>query len=288
MDPYRGTQNAATRYASHIDELFYEAEFMSQIIAGRDGAWNWSRDDAASVVFYDMDDVPQTNYSTSGRFRFGDTNEVGNGITSYALTQHKAVEMSVDSINAMNLPANVSMTSILARQIRNVSNPTVDTFSLASIVANTVANSNSKTLALTADNVVPQIINSRKALRNAKVPMNNICTIVSATTMELLFTSANYVFNDSDVAAKQLRAGELGRVVGSKIMELPDSYLPSNTGFITLAKGYCFLPKRIWQANSFDGNQSRGINGMVGNMAEHYDLLIPKNKVDAFYTHKIS
>jgi len=202
------------------------------------------------------------------------------------LSQDKSFAISIDRGNREDAKMVPAIDEAVKRQVREVSVPTTDTYRLAIAGAYAVANSQGATAALTSSNTFAKILDQRAALINAKVKTGNMVIFLGATVEAYLWLDTTFkAACDKSTADKA--SGQIGTVMGMDLIVVPDSYLPSNFGFIMMAKDVLIAPTKFNKIKTMDGD-SFGIDGMVGFGRRYYDCFITANSGLKIRYHKVA
>lgn len=238
-----------------------------------------------AVTFYNVDTVAENDYIRSGANRFGALIELGTGTQTVTLSQDKAFTFTVDRGNLEDSMMAQEVSKAVARQVREVSVPTVDIYTLATASAYAVANSQGATVALTNSNAYQKLIDQKAAMIDVLVPTDNIHVYMSQTNYNLLRRDAEFKVA-SDGAYRDVKTGNVDTVDGMKLHVVPASYMPTNVGYLFIAEDVLIRPVKFDMVRTLDNVQ--GIDGWVAEGRRYYDVFIPTNKGKALRYHKIA
>lgn len=280
--PY--AQNYATDVINKVDERVY-LESVTKTVINNGYELEFSNGNNA-VTIYTMEVVTENDYQRSGVMRYGQLVEIGNSVQTFVLSQDKSFAISIDRGNREDAKMVPAIDEAMKRQVREVSVPTTDTYRLAIAGAYAVANSQGATAALSSSNVFTKILDQRAALQNAKVKFGNMVVFVTPTVEAYLWLDTTFKAA-CDRRTADTASGQIGTVMGMDIITVPDSYLPTNFGFLIMAKDVLVAPTKFNKLKTMDGD-SFGIDGMVGFGRRYYDCFIPTNKGIAIRYHKIA
>jgi hypothetical protein len=280
--PY--AQNYATDVLNKIDERVY-LESVTKDVINNGVELEFSNGNNA-VTIYTMEVVTENDYQRSGTMRYGQLVEIGNSVQTFVLSQDKSFAISIDRGNREDAKMVPAIDAAVKRQVREVSVPTVDTYRLAIAGAYAVANSQGATAALSSSNVFAKILDQRAALQEAKVKLGNIVVFVNPTVEAYLWLDTTFK-QATDRTTADKASGKLGTVMGMDIYTVPTSYLPTNFGFLMMAKDVLIAPTKFNKIKTMDGD-SFGIDGMVGFGRRYYDCFITTNSGIKLRYHKIA
>lgn len=276
-------QNYATEVLAKIDERMYLDSQTSDIV---NNGMELEFNGVNAVTIYNVDVVPENDYIRTGVMRYGQLVELGNGVQTFVLSQDKSFSISLDRGNREDTKMVPAMDDFVKRQVREVSVPTVDVYTLSLASAYAVANSQGATVALTSSNTFAKILDQRAALQEAKVKLDDIVIYVTPTTEAYLWQDSTFK-TASNATNTDRSSGRIGPVLGMTIITVPTSYLPTNVGFLMLSKNVLVRPMKFNSVRTGDGFPF-GIDGWVGFGRRYYDVFIPNNKGVAIRYHKIA
>lgn len=274
-------QNYAAKYVKEIDERFRLESVTDQIV---NKGIRLQFDGVNSVTIYNVDVPTESNYVRSGTNRFGSLVELGTGKQTFVLSQDKAFTFTIDRGNLEDSMMVQEAGAALRRTIEEVCVPNTDIYRLTVLQAYGVANSQSATTALSITNVYVKILDAGKALTNRRVPKKGRYLYVTASTLALLKQDVTNFVKPSDLAQEQIMIkGVVGMVDGNLIVEAPDDYFPSNTGFILVGSNVLVAPHKFDTFRTLDNVQ--GIDGWVVEGRRYFDAFIPTYRGKALQVH---
>lgn len=236
-----------------------------------------------SVTIYNVDTVTENDYVRSGVYRFGALVELGNGTQTFTLSQDKAFTFTVDRGNLEDTMMVQEVARSVKRQVREVSVPTVDIYTLATASAYAVANSQGATAATTSSNAYSQFIAEKVALVDALIEPDNIHVFMNQTKYNALRRDAEFKVA-SDGAYRDIKTGNVTQVDGMNIHVVPASYMPTNVNFLYIAENVLIRPTKFDMVRTHENPV--GIDGWVAEGRRYYDVFIPANKGVAIRYHK--
>lgn len=229
-----------------------------------------------AVTIRNWDTVAEVDYVRQGVDRFGTMFELGGGTQTLTLSQDKGATWSIDAGNKMDTDNTAAGASTIDRQIREVAVPNVDIYNLAIISAYAIANSQSSLAnAISSSDAFSDFLARCAELTDLLVPEDGrICymkeSVYNFLRLDTAFTKA------CDDAYRDLKTGVRTMVNGVKIIVVPSSYLPANTGYLfTHAKAHKSISK-IDMARVL--TEQRGIDGEVCEYRRYHDFFVLNNK----------
>lgn len=276
------SQNYAAKYQATIDEVF-RLNSVTDIIINKGIRLDYNG--VNSVTIYGVATVSETNYTRSGRDRFGTLEELDTTKQTFVLTQDKAFTYSIDRGNLEDSMMIQEAGSTLRREIEVVSVPNTDIYRLAALSTYATSNSQSATATLTSSNVYIKILDQQAALDDAKVPADGRVCFVTPATYSLIKQDSNFI-KASDMAQAMLKKGVVGEVDGLTIVKVPTTYLVSNAGFMIVHNTVLVAPHKFDTFRIL--KEVQGIDGWVVEGRRYFDAFIPTNHGVGVRLHKIA
>jgi hypothetical protein len=173
----------------------------------------------------------------------------------------------------------------LARQIREVITPEIDTYVLAAL--NTAADTNGKDdvttdAATTASNAYSNFLLLQDSLTDDLVPLTGRVAFLTSNYYSL-FKQGGFVL-DSDKGQGKLESGDLGQVDGIRLVVVPSSYMPANTDMILTHPSVCVAPMLL--TDYVIHENPPGINGWLVEGRVVYDAFVLTAKIDGVAVHR--
>lgn len=275
-------QNYAKVFSKEIDERLTLDSVTAPIINKNGVKLDFSGNN--TVTIYGMANMARGNYQRSGSNRFGSLIEVGTTTTDYILSQDKSGTGVIDRGNLEDSMMVQEAGSVLKRFIRETVVPEMDQYRLSVSCAYAVANSQTtgSSTALTSSNVYQKLLAAKKFLTNKLVPMKGRYLYVVPDTSNLLLQDSNFI-KASDSAQKMTVEGYIGRAAGFDVIEVPDTYLPANTGFLAIWDQVLISTQKLKTYRILD--QVQGIDGWVPEERDYYDTFVFGHKGDGLCVH---
>ena len=235
-----------------------------------------------AVTIRNWDTAEEVDYIRSGTNRFGALNELGGGVQTLLLSQDKGATWSIDTGNNKDTDMTADGSSTIDRQIRQVAVPNVDKYNLAIAQAYAIANGQVATAALTSVNAYAKFLDQTAALTDALVPEEGRIVFMTETSYNLLRLDTTFT-KACDDSYKDLQTGVRTMVNGVKVIVVPTSYLPANTGYLfTHAMAHKSVSK-IETARVL--TEQRGIDGVVCEYRRYHDFFVLNKKGGAVRVH---
>jgi N4-gp56 family major capsid protein len=271
--------NLAAKYASKVDERF---ALNSLTDAAVNNSYDW--EGVKTVTVYDIPTVAMGDYARTGSNRYGTPAELDNNKTDYTLTRDRSFTFTIDRGNYQDTQMTQEAGKALARQIKEVIVPEVDTYRLAAMAAAAVTAGNvSAATVITASNAYSSLLKATEKQADLKAPLTGRIAYVKPSFFNFLKQDNGFI-KPSELAQNMLIKGQVGEVDGVKIVMVPSIYLPANTEFIVTNPIATVAPKKLEDYKTHDNPP--GINGWLVEGRMIYDAFVLKNKVNAIYVHK--
>lgn len=276
------------KYAPYTDELF-KAESKISLLTNTDFDWTG----AHTVAVWKIGTVPMNDYS---RKRGSDYNEESAATLSrygkiidldaqteeMMLTKDRSFIFNVDRLDEDETAGQVAAASALARELREVVVPEVDTYAYNVMV--TKAGTKATAAALTKENVYTSILAGSEALDAAEVPDTERVLVVTPATYTLLKQST--AFDSTDVGAEMKLKGVVGILDGMAVVKVPASRLPENFGFMIVHPSATVAPVKLEDYGTHNDTPLSSGTIVTGRIC--YDAFVLDNKAKGIYYHPIA
>lgn len=270
----------ATEFLPYVDEQ-YATESKSSLVTNQD--FNWTG--AHSVKVYKvttgkMNDYDRTaeGYGVNGS-RYGKVQGLQATTEEMTLTKDRSFTFAIDTLDADETKQSLASASALARQMREVIIPEVDTHVFAKIVAGA---GTTNTLTLTDKNIYDAILTATEALDKAEVPEAGRVLLVTPATYTLMKKNISIVM-ETNLGQDARNKGVLGILDGATVIKVPASRLPEKAGFIMAHPSATVAPLKLESYKTH--NNPPGINGDLVEGRVCYDAFVLENKAKAIYLH---
>lgn len=272
--------NLATKFQKKVSERF-AAESKTKLLTNDDYDWVGS----GAIKVYSVDTVAMGNYTRSGANRYGSPAELGTTLQTWTLARDRAFTTTIDRRNNDESNFVTEAGKFLARQVREVITPEIDTYVLAAIgTAAATANRDDivSDAATTAANAYVDFLAMNADISDNEVPEAGRVAVMTAQYYNFLKQSGFVL--DSDSAYGDLKKGSLGTVDGVKIVICPSSRMPANTNLIISHPVATTAPMLL--TDYVTHKNAPGINGWLVEGRVVYDAFVDSNKTDAIAVHK--
>lgn len=217
-----------TLFSPYVDELF-TTESKAAALTNTD----FTFDGAKTVKIRKVMTSPMNDYGRNGPAagnwsRFGAISELDTLPETFTLSKDRSFTFSIDKLNEDETNGALSGATALARQLREVVVPEVDTYTLGKIIAGAGTTISG---ALTTSNIYQKIVEAGKVLDDHEVPEIGRVLVVTPATLLLMKQNPTIVM-ETDIGSETVRSGEMGLLDGMTVLRVPANRLPSGFGFM--------------------------------------------------------
>ena len=277
-----------TKYAPYTDELF-KAESKISLLTNTDFDWTG----AHTVAVWKIGTVPMNDYSRNRGSdydeesvdtlsRYGKIIDLDAQTEEMMLTKDRSFIFNVDRLDEDETAGQVAAASALARELREVVVPEVDTYAYNVMV--TKAGTKATAAALTKENVYTSILAGSEALDAAEVPDTERVLVVTPAAYTLLKQST--AFDSTDVGAEMKLKGVVGILDGMAVIKVPASRLPENFGFMIAHPSATVAPVKLEDYGTHNDTPLSSGTIVTGRIC--YDAFVLDNKAKGIYYHPIA
>ena len=276
------------KYAPYTDELF-KAESKISLLTNTDFDWTG----AHTVAVWKIGTVPMNDYSrnrgsdydeesVATLSRYGKIIDLDAQTEEMMLTKDRSFIFNVDRLDEDETAGQVAAASALARELREVVVPEVDTYAYNVMV--TKAGTKATAAALTKENVYTSILAGSEALDAAEVPDTERVLVVTPAAYTLLKQST--AFDSTDVGAEMKLKGVVGILDGMAVIKVPASRLSENFGFMIAHPSATVAPVKLEDYGTHNDTPLSSGTIVTGRIC--YDAFVLDNKAKGIYYHPIA
>lgn len=269
----------ATQFLPYVDEQF-KAESKRQVITNNDFEFTG----AHSVKVYKVTTSAMNDYDREGKganhSRYGKIQGLDATTEEFTLKKDRSFTFALDKLDVDETKAALQAAAALARQLREVVIPEVDTYVYGKVVAGA---GTTETGALTDKNVYDAILKATEVLDTAEVPETNRVLLVTPDTYTIMKKNASIVMA-TDVGQDMRKLGVIGMLDGATIIKVPKIRLPEDVNFVLVHPSATVAPVKLE-----DYKIHKDPPGISGNLVEGriaYDAFVLENKTKGIYVHK--
>lgn len=272
--------NLATKFQKKVSERF-ALESKTKSLSNDDYDWVGSN----AIKIYSVDTVAMGDYTRSGANRYGSPAELGTTLQTWTLARDRAFTTTIDRRNNDESNFVTEAGKFLARQLKEVLTPEIDTYVLAAIGTAGATDNRDDIVGdagTTAANAYVNFLAINADIANYEAPEEGKVAVMTAQYYSFLKQSGFVLASDS--AYKDLKKGDLGTVDGVRIVVCPSSRMPANTDLIVTHPVATTAPMLL--TDYITHKNAPGINGWLVEGRVVYDAFVDSNKTKAIGIHK--
>jgi len=268
----------ATKYLPYVDEIFTK-ESRRGLITNQDFSWDGAHTiKVYSVTTAGMNDYNRKGEETGNWSRYGEVEGLDATTQAMSLRKDRSFTFAIDRLDTDETAQQVQASTALARQLREVVIPEVDSWVYNEMCEN--AGTVAAPKALTASNILDEIMEANRVLDNAFVPDTGRNLIVTPDVYMLMKKSKDIIM-ETDVTAEMRLRGVIATIDGANIIRVPANRLPAEFGFLLAHSVATVAPVKL---ESYKIHQDPpGISGALVEGRINYDAFVLNNKAKALY-----
>lgn len=270
----------AVKYSPKVDELF-AAESKIALCTNTD----YDFDGAHTVKVYKVSTAELNNYQrnytgaqgeTEQLSRFGTLKDLGASVETLLLSNDRSFIFNIDKLDNNETAGALAAESALAREIREVVIPEIDTYTFAEMVDNA---GTTEEETLTKSNVYDAILAGSEVLDENNVPETERILIVSPTTYKLIKQD---IKESGNAVSEELRLNGVVAVLdGMSVIKVAAAKLPAGTNFIIAHPSATVAPLKLEDFGVHDDTPLSSGSIVTGRIV--YDAFILDNKAMGIY-----
>ena len=230
------TIDYAKQYSGVIDEKFKEG-------AKTDSLVNKEFDfvGAKTVSVQTVSTASMNDYKRNGANRYGEIEDLD--VTSQEMTMSKdrSFTFAIDKMDNDETKRSVEAATALARQLREVVIPEIDTYRSTKLVEGA---GTTKTEALTKENIYDAITTATAVLDESEVPEGGRVLVVNPNTYKLIKDSTDFVL-DTEIGQDMRVKGYVAELDGMPVLKVPANRLGAEVNFIITHAIACCSPVKL-------------------------------------------
>ena len=275
------------KFAPYTDELF-KAESKKSLLTNTDFDWTGAHTVAVwKVSTVGMNDYARNRYeedenSVVSISRYGELYDLSAQTEELMLKKDRSFIFNVDRLDADETSGQVEASKALARQLREVVVPEVDTYTYSVMVEG--AGNKAAAAALTKDNIYTAILAGNEIMDDAEVPETERVLIVTPATYTVLKQAVE--FDNTDVGAEAKLKGVIGILDGLQVVKVPANRLPENFGFMIAHPCATVAPVKLEDYGTHNDTPLSSGTIVTGRIV--YDAFVLENKKAGIYYHPIA
>ncbi len=267
----------ATKYLPLVDELF-TTESKKSLVTNNDFDWTGAK----TVKVYKVSTSEMNDYDRPGTgvhwSRYGEVKGLDAVTEEFTMTKDRSFTFAIDKLDTDETVQQLQAASALARQLREVVVPEIDSYVYDVMTAN--AGTKPAAKELTKDNIFTEILTANNTLDNAEVPETGRYLIVTPDIYVLMKQDKNIIM-ETNIANEMRLRGVVAMIDGLSVIKVPANRLPAKFGFMVAHAVATVAPTKL---EDYKIHQDPpGISGALVEGRINYDAFVLDNKVKAIY-----
>ncbi len=267
----------ASKYSPVVDEAFSLGSLTGSFVSDQ---YDWIG--VETVKVYSIPTVEMNDYSLTGMSRYGTPSELQNNAQELKITKDRSFTFTIDRKSYDDAMFVMEAGKALARQVREVVIPEVDTYRINKIVAG-APTGNVVTGATTNANAYAAFLAVQEILDNAKVPVGGRRCLVTPNFLNKIKQDDAFT-KKGDMATQIAINGLVGEIDGVAIVKAPTSYFPANVDFFIENPVAVVAPIKLETYKIH--TDAPGINGALVEGRIRYDAFVLNMKKNAIGVHR--
>lgn len=267
-----------TKFLPYVDEQF-TTESKKSLLTNQDFDWTG----AHTVKVYKISTGSMNDYGRAGAAsgnwsRYGAVESLNATTEEFTLSKDRSFTFAIDALDMDETAQQLAAASALARQLREVVIPEVDTYVYGKMCAG--AGTKPTAVTLTAENIYTEIIKANAALDDAEVPEAGRQLVVTPA-IYLLMKQCKDITMETDIGNDLRLKGVISNLDGANVIKVPAARLPEGFGFMLAHAVATVAPTKLESYNTHINPP--GINGQLVEGRIVYDAFVLDNKKMAIY-----
>lgn len=266
-----------------MDELF-TTESKKELLTNKDFAFKG----AHTVKIYKistgkMNDYGRTGPDTGNWSRYGAVESLNATTQTCTLSKDRSFTFAIDALDSDETGDSLEAATALARQVREVVIPEVDTYVFGNMCR--LAGTKPTAKALTKTGIYEDIISCNKLLDDEQVPETGRVLVVTPATY-LLMKQCKDITMETDIGNDMRIRGVIANLDGLTVIKIPASRLPEKFGFMVAHPCATVAPTKL--ESYITHHNPPGINGDLVEGRVVYDAFVLDNKKKAICYQELS
>lgn len=268
-----------TKFLPYVDEIF-TTESKKSLVTNNDFDWIG----AHAVKVYKIGTAQLNDYDRNGAnastqwSRYGAVQDLDATTEEHTLKKDRSFTFVIDKLDQDETGNALNSASALAREVRQVVIPEVDTYTYNEMVKG--AGTKPDAITLTKENIYTEIIKAGNTLDNAEVPETERVLVVTPD-VHLLMKQCADITMETDIGNDMRLKGVIANLDGAIVVKVPAARLPKDFGFMLCHKVATVAPTKL---EDYKVHQDPpGINGTLIEGRICYDAFVLENKTKAIY-----
>ena len=271
-----------TQFLPYVDEIF-TTESKKSLLTNNDLDWTG----AHTVKVYKVSTAGMNDYDRAGTgsnaSRYGKVEGLDATTEEFTLKKDRSFTFAIDKLDTDETKQTLDAATALARQLREVVVPEVDTYTYGIMAAG--AGHKPEAIELTKDNIYTEIIKANNELDNAEVPETGRNLVVTPDVY-LLMKQCKDITMETDIGNDMRLKGVISNLDGLNVIKVPKNRVPQDFGFMIAHPVATVAPTKLEDYKIHV--DPPGISGSLVEGRICYDAFVLENKADAIYYQTVS
>lgn len=263
------------KYSSKVIERFYQESLTESAFSK---SYDMEFTGVKTVKISSIGTVPLNDYTRSGTNRYGTPTELEDTVKEYMMTKDRGFTFTIDKGNNMEQNMIKNAGKAISRELREIVTPEIDAYRLG--VWATGAGQKATVTVPTNKTIFGLVLDGKVALDNKNVPAKNRILFAGSVAYKALLSCEEYI-RLNDLGSKSIVNGQVGEILGMKVVFVPDNYLPSGVQFMIVHKGSAISPVKLHEYKVH--KDPPGISGHLAEGRFIYDAFVLDEKKDGIY-----
>lgn len=267
--------NLATKFSEKVDERF-TAESKTSLVTNKD----YDFIGAHSIKIYSVGVAEMGDYGRNkeGTSRYGTPKDLGNETQEVSMEKDRSFTFVIDKMDEEETLGAMNAGKALARQLKEVVIPEVDTYTYAKMAENA---GTKVTETITDENAYSSIVAGNEVLDEGNVPAEGrVVTCTPAFNSHLKKDKSAVL--ETEIGQDMRIKGVVANMDGTTIQKVPSSLLPANQNFI-LSHAVA-TTQAIKLADYKIHTDAPGVSGSLVEGRIYYTAFVRNNKKVAIYS----
>lgn len=271
------------KYLPYVDEVFSK-ESKKSLVTNNDFDFSG----AYSVKIYKINTSKMNDYGRTGAkdgnwSRYGSVESLDASTVESTMKKDRSFTFVIDKLDEDETGRALSGATALARQVRQVVIPEVDSYTYGVMAKGAGTKPDAK--ALDETNIYDEIIAASEVMDANLVPEEGRVLIVTPAVYRLMKKNKEIVL-ETEIGADMRKKGVIGNLDGANVVKVAASRLPDNFGFMMCHPCATVAPTKLEDYNTHVNPP--GINGTLVEGRIVYDAFVLDNKKMAIYYQAVS
>lgn len=240
--------NLADKFSSKLDQAFNKVSFTDAYVNK-----DYDFDGVNSIKVYTLDSAPLVDYDVSNNTnRYGGFSEITDTMATYTLTNDKAFQKSLDTLNEDDSVNAKTAAKWLAIQMNQVIVPTIDKDRIATAVAASAGVGGGGSVVYVPANPLDQIRDMNAKMDDISAPLDGRVIFVTPFVFNDIKKELTPLLNDGSDAIVHSR-GLKGLLDGVPVVSAPSYLFPAKIKAVMWHKSALLAARKLTETKIIDG-----------------------------------